>query len=50
LASGYLIALSYERPELSEYETKTQYELALTNYEVMRMFHLEFNVCNKARS
>ncbi len=38
LASGYLKALSYERPELAEYDANIQYELTLTNYEVMRMF------------
>lgn len=39
LASGYLKALSYERKELLEYGAEAQYELTLTNYEVVRMFN-----------
>ncbi|MGN0392895.1 MAG: PD-(D/E)XK nuclease domain-containing protein, partial [Bariatricus sp.] len=39
LASGYLKVLSYEREELLEYGEEAKYELALTNYEVERMFN-----------
>ncbi len=38
LASGYLKVLSYEREELLLYGEEAKYELALTNYEVERMF------------
>ncbi|MCI7130426.1 MAG: ATP-binding protein, partial [Lachnospiraceae bacterium] len=38
LASGYLKVLSYEREELIEYGKEPEYELAITNYEVARMF------------
>ncbi|MBO5292291.1 MAG: AAA family ATPase [Lachnospiraceae bacterium] len=38
LASGYLKVLSYERMELLERGQEQMYELALTNYEVERMF------------
>ena len=39
LASGYLKVLSYDRMELLEPGEKVQYELAVTNFEVRRMFH-----------
>ena len=39
LASGYLKVLSYEREELLENGEEAEYELALTNYEVERMFN-----------
>ena len=38
LASGYLKVLSYERMELLAPGQEQKYELALTNYEVERMF------------
>ena len=38
LASGYLKVLSYDRLEFLEPGEKQMYELALTNYEVKRMF------------
>ena len=38
LASGYLKVLSYEREEMLLYGEEAKYELALTNYEVERMF------------
>ena len=38
LASGYLKVLSYDRLELLQKGQKQMYELALTNYEVERMF------------
>ncbi|MCI8785516.1 MAG: AAA family ATPase [Eubacterium sp.] len=38
LASGYLKALDYERADLIEDGKEAKYELALTNYEVRRMF------------
>lgn len=38
LASGYLKVLDYERLELVEEGEEVKYELALTNYEVRRMF------------
>ncbi len=38
LACGYLKVLSYEREELIEYGKEPEYELAITNYEVARMF------------
>lgn len=39
LASGYLKVLGYEREELVGDTEEAKYELALTNYEVKRMFH-----------
>ncbi len=39
LASGYLKVLDYEREELLQYGEAAEYELALTNYEVKRMFN-----------
>lgn len=39
LASGYLKVLDYEREELVEEDEEVMYELALTNYEVERMFN-----------
>lgn len=38
LASGYLKVLDYERLDLVEEGEEVKYELALTNYEVRRMF------------
>ena len=38
LASGYLKVLAFDRAELLEAGEKVCYELALTNYEVRRMF------------
>ena len=38
LASGYLKVLSYDRLDLLPEGEKVRYELALTNYEVKRMF------------
>ncbi|MCI5620935.1 MAG: ATP-binding protein [Lachnospiraceae bacterium] len=38
LASGYLKVLSYDRMELLSPGQEQMYELALTNYEVVRMF------------
>lgn len=38
LASGYLKVLSHEREELVLHGEEANYELALTNYEVERMF------------
>ncbi|MGN0404429.1 MAG: PD-(D/E)XK nuclease domain-containing protein, partial [Bariatricus sp.] len=38
LASGYLKVLSYDRMDLLDYLEEQNYELALTNYEVKRMF------------
>lgn len=38
LASGYLKVLDYEREDLVEEGEEAKYELALTNYEVKRMF------------
>lgn len=38
LASGYLKVLDYEREDLVEEGEEVKYELALTNYEVRRMF------------
>ena len=39
LASGYLTALDYEQEDLVEDGAEVNYELALANYEVKRMFH-----------
>lgn len=39
LASGYLKVLSYEDEALIEEGSEPEYELALTNYEVKRMFN-----------
>jgi len=39
LASGYLKALDYEQEDLVEDGAEVNYELALTNYEVKRMFY-----------
>ncbi len=39
LASGYLKVLAYDRMELLAPGQEQMYELALTNYEVERMFH-----------
>ena len=39
LASGYLKVLGYEREELVGDTEEANYKLALTNYEVKRMFH-----------
>lgn len=39
LASGYLKVLDHEREELVEEGEEVMYELALTNYEVERMFN-----------
>lgn len=39
LASGYLKVLDYEREDLVEDGAEVKYELALTNYEVKRMFY-----------
>ena len=39
LASGYLKVLNCEKEELMEYGEAPEYELALTNYEVKRMFY-----------
>ena len=39
LASGYLKVLSYDREEFLEYGETAEYVLALTNYEVQRMFY-----------
>ena len=39
LASGYVKALGCDRPELLKPWEKVHYELALTNYEVERMFY-----------
>lgn len=39
LASGYLKVLDYEREEMLQYGEAAEYELALTNYEVKRMFN-----------
>ena len=39
LASGYLKVLSYDMEELIEYGEEAEYELALTNHEVQRMFY-----------
>ena len=39
LASGYLKVLDYEREDLVEDGAEVNYELALTNYEVKRMFY-----------
>ena len=39
LASGYLKVLFYDREEFLEYGEEVEYELALTNYEVERMFY-----------
>ena len=39
LASGYLKVLSHEREELLENGEEAEYELTLTNYEVVRMFN-----------
>ena len=38
LAGGYLRVCSYERENMAEEGMEPQYELALTNYEVKRMF------------
>ena len=38
VASGYLKVLDYEKENLVEYGEEALYELALTNYEVERMF------------
>lgn len=38
LASGYLKVLSHEREDLAEYGKEPEYELTITNYEVLRMF------------
>lgn len=38
LASGYLKVIDYEREDLVEEGEEVEYELALTNYEVRRMF------------
>lgn len=38
LASGYLKVLDYEQVDQVEYGREPEYELALTNYEVKRMF------------
>ena len=40
VAGGYLKVLSYEREDLVENGAEANYELALTNYEVERMFQL----------
>lgn len=39
LAAGYLKVLNHEGEEELEYGEEVRYELALTNYEVERMFH-----------
>lgn len=39
LASGYLKVLSYEQEAEMEYGEVPKYELAITNYEVKRMFY-----------
>jgi len=39
LASGYLKVIQYERMELLENSVEPLYELAVTNYEVRRMFY-----------
>ena len=39
LASGYLKVVSYDQEEFLEYGEEVEYELALTNYEVERMFY-----------
>ena len=39
LASGYLKVMSYDQEEFLEYGEEVEYELALTNYEVERMFY-----------
>ena len=39
VASGYLKIISYEKQTASSYGRKVQYELAITNGEVLNMFH-----------
>lgn len=38
LASGYLKVLGYDKPELLAFREEVQYELTLTNNEILRMF------------